>query len=192
MLADGPVVWLVDRLQPVAVAVAAGTGAEVARVSWPQLPAPPVPVWHSGWLVRPAAPASRHTNRDHAAGTGLAGGLWVQSSAGGPVARVFPDGRVAVHEVGPLWLRTVSAHGAWCLPDPPVPDLTDAPTAPPPSRPEPVPAVLLTTGASRQVQAAADVHGARTVAGDLYLRVATGWWTRRDIGAGWAKVRAVT
>jgi hypothetical protein len=185
VVADGPVVWLVDRLQPVAVAVDAATGAEVAGVSWPQLPAPSVPEWHSGWLVRPAAPTADSATPD------LAGGLWVQSSAGGPVAQIAPDGRVAVHEVGPLRLRTVSAHGAWCFPDPPVPDLTDAPTAPPPSRPEPVPAVLLTAGAPRWVQVAADVHGARTVAGDLYLRVATGRWTRRDIGAGVGKVRAV-
>jgi hypothetical protein len=185
VVADGPLVWLVDRLQPVAVAVAAASGAEMARVGWPQLPAARVPEWHSGWLVRPATPAADSATLDPASG------LWVQSSAGGPVARVARDGAMTVHDAGPLRLRTASAHGAWCLPDPPVPDLADAPTAPPPSRPKPVPAVLLTTGAPRQVQAAADVHGARTVAGDLYLRVATGWWTRRDIGAGWGKVRAV-
>jgi hypothetical protein len=191
VVADGPVVWLVDRLQPVAVAVDPGTGVEVARVGWPQLPAPPVPGWHSGWLVRPAAPAGNRSTRHRSAGIGSAGGLWVQSSAGGPVARVAPDGRVAVHEVGPLRLRTVSAHGAWCFPDPPVPDLTRAPTAPAPSPPEAVPAVLLTAGTPRRLQVAADVHGARTVAGHLHLRVPTGRWTRRDIGAGVGKVRAV-
>lgn len=165
----GEQVWVVDEVQPVAVVLDAHTGALVRTVAWPQVPPPAQESWRGSWQVRAATV-----------------GLWVQQP-GGPLALIAEGGLRTGHVTAGLTLGAVSRHGAWCLPDPPAQDIAASEDAPPAggggvhqllvAHPE-------RTTASVYVDS--PVHAARSHDGDLYLRVETGGWSRRNIGpASW-------
>ncbi|MCZ2821324.1 hypothetical protein O2V63_13345 [Modestobacter sp. VKM Ac-2977] len=161
----GERIWVIDEVQPVAVVLDAGTGALQTVVAWPQVPPPVAENWRGSWQVRPAAD-----------------GLWVQQP-GGPLALVTEDGFRSGHLTTGLTLGGVSAHGAWCLPDPPVQDIAAREDTPPPggggvhqllvAHPE---------RTTRSVYVDSPVHGARSIDGDLYLQVESGRWSRRNLG----------
>ncbi|WP_249523588.1 hypothetical protein [Modestobacter marinus] len=161
----GERIWVIDQVQPVAVVLDSRTAEPVATVGWPELPPQGPDNWPSGWQVRPADD-----------------GLWVQQ-AGGPLALVTEDGLRSGHLSGGCTLRAVSAHGAWCLPDPPVQDIAATEGTPPRGRgglhhlyvahPDRTTATVLLD---------AEVHAARSQDGDVHLQVETGRWSRRNLG----------
>lgn len=149
--------WVVDRMQPTAEVIDLGSGAVVASPSWPEvLPSTdPDPFDPDGdWRV-------------------LAGDrcLWVQQR-NGPVAQVSERGFVTGHYARGLALTTRSAHGVWCLPPPPKPDLAAHQDAPPPMRPPYTSLQLLGAAGAREIRLnAAGVRGAASYRGDLYLHL---------------------
>jgi hypothetical protein len=157
--------WVVDEVQPVAVVLDAGTGAVVTTVAWPELPPPAQEGWPSGWQVRPAT-----------------GGVWIQL-AGGPLLLVDETGLRSGHLSNGRTISAVSAHGAWCLPDPPDQDIAATEDAPPRGRGR-VHRIFVAhpEQTTDTVLIDAPVHAARTQDGDMYLHVETGHWTRRNLG----------
>lgn len=108
--------------------------------------------------------------------------LWVQQ-LGGPVARIDRAGGVRLHPSGGRDLQTVSAHGAWCLGEVPHTDVCDHPDTPPAEvRGAGRVTVALAGGGAREVEVDAPAVEARSMNGDLYLRVETGEWNRRKLG----------
>lgn len=157
--------WVVDDVQPIAVVLDARSGDVVTTVGWRQVPPPATEDDDEGWLVHPA---------DH--------GLWVQRACG-PLLLVGEDGSVRGWRSGRQRLGVVTAHGAWCLPDPPVQDLATTQDAPAQGgggwhR------LLLAHPSRTTVELLVDapVHSARSVDGDLLLEVGTGGGRRRNLG----------
>ena len=165
LVAVGERIWVIDQVQPVAVVLDPRTADPVATVGWPQLPPLAQDGWPSGWQVRPAAD-----------------GLWVQQT-GGPLALVTETGLRSGHLSNGRTLGAVSAHGAWCLPDPPVQDIAVTKDAPPRGR-DGLHQLFLAHPDRTTATVLVDtpVHAARSQDGDLYLRVETGRWTRRNLG----------
>lgn len=161
----GERIWVVDELQPVAVVLDASTATVVMTVGWPTVPPPAQPTWRQDRQVRAAAD-----------------GLWVQQP-GGPLALVTERGLQSGHHTAGLTLGAVSAHGAWCLPDPPLQDIAASEDAPPHGG-SGVHELLVAHPActTAAVHVDSPVHGARSSDGDLYLRVETGRWSRRNLG----------
>ena len=162
LVAVGARVWVVDRTQPVALVLDAVGAERVALVGWSRLPAGPSPERR---VVLPGHDA-----------------LWVQQH-GGPVVRVDERGNLTGHYVSDAVLGAVSAHGAWCAPEPRSQDLAAASDAPP-SDPRSSTQLRLARASrpTRTVHVDAPVRSLRGVDGDLFVEVETGAWTRRSLG----------
>lgn len=161
----GERLWVIDEVQPVAVVLDVDIATPVATVGWPEVPPAAEESWRGSWQVRPAAD-----------------GLWVQLP-GGPLALVTEGGLRSGHFTGGLTLGAVSAHGAWCLPDPPLQDIAASEDAPPFGRDGLHQLRVAHPGrTTATVLVDAPVHAARFRDGDLYLRVETGRWSRRNLG----------
>jgi hypothetical protein len=161
----GDRIWVVDQMQPVAVVLDSRTSAQVATVAWPELPPVAQDSWPSGWQVRPASD-----------------GLWVQQ-AGGPLALVTEDGLRSGHLSGGRTLGAVSAHGSWCLPEPPVQDIAATEDTPPRGR-DGFHQLFLAHPDRTTVTVLLDapLHAACSQDGALYLKVETDRWSRRNLG----------
>ncbi|MGI3785003.1 MAG: hypothetical protein ACRYG2_29950, partial [Janthinobacterium lividum] len=158
----GARVWVVDRVQPVALVLDSTTAERLALVGWSQTPAGPSP-----------------ERRVVLAGED---GLWVQQQ-GGPVVLVGPDGGLGGRYVSDAVLGAVSAHGAWCAPEPRAQDIAADPDAPPSDyRTSARLRLARRDRVTLSVHVDAPVQSLRAVDGDLYVEVETGSWTRRSLG----------
>ncbi|MGI3781775.1 MAG: hypothetical protein ACRYG2_13460 [Janthinobacterium lividum] len=151
-----------DRTQPVALVLDSSTGEQLALLEWSQAPAGP-------------SPEQRIV---------LAGedGLWVQQH-GGPLVLVGEDGALHGRYVSDTALGAVSAHGAWCAPEPRAQDIAVTPDAPPSDyRTSTRLRLARRDQLTRTVRVDAPVQSLRAFGGDLYVEVETGTWNRRNIG----------
>ena len=161
----GARIWVVDEVQPVAVVLDVQTARPVAVVAWPQVPRPEQESWRGGWQVRPSAT-----------------GIWVHQPEG-QLALLTEDGLHSGHLSGGRTLSVVSAHGAWCLPDPPGQEIAATEDAPPRGGGGFHQLFVAHPGrTTATVLVDAPVHAARCHDGDLYLAVETGRWSRRNLG----------
>ncbi|MEW1958693.1 hypothetical protein [Kineococcus sp. NPDC059986] len=98
--------WALDETQPVAAVLDHRTGRLERVVSWPQVPAEPVPTpWPPPRLL-PDGPA-----------------FWTHPHGEAPLVRIGPDGvELAVWTHG-LRLAAVGPGGVWCAPPPPAQDV---------------------------------------------------------------------
>jgi hypothetical protein len=162
LVVAGPRLWVVDRVQPVAAVLDLATEEQVALVGWPQVPAGPAP---EGRVVLAAED-----------------GVWVQQPAG-PVVLVGEDGTPSGRYVSDTVLGAVSAHGAWCAPEPRAQDVAATSDAPPSDdRTSSLLRLARADQVTRTVPVDAAVQSVVAVDGDLFVEVETGSWTRRSLG----------
>ncbi len=162
LVVTGSRVWVVDRVQPVALVVDAVEIGPVGLVGWPQAPPGPAPEQR---VVLPAEDA-----------------LWVQQHDG-PVVRVEATGGVLGRYVSDTVLGASSAHGAWCAPEPRSQDIAATPDAPPSDyRTSTRLRLVRRDETTRTVHVDAPVSSLRGVHGDLFVEVETGAWTRTSLG----------
>lgn len=162
LVAVGARVWVVDRVQPVALVLAAVGAERVGLVGWSQVPAGPSP---DRRVVLPGHDA-----------------LWVQQH-GGPLARVDEHGGLTGHHVADTVLGAVSVHGAWCAPEPRAQDIAATADAPPADPRTSTRLRLARPGqVTRTVHVDAPVQSLRGAGGDLFVEVETGAWTRESLG----------
>ncbi|MEV6348141.1 hypothetical protein [Actinoplanes sp. NPDC051851] len=160
-VAAGDLLWVVDRLQPVAALLDAATGVVRRLVSWPDLPPPPV---DEQWRV-----------------LGWGADLWVQPGRGGPVARVTPDGEVYGGYSAGRWLYAVEARGAWCS-DPPDQVLLSGPDEEPPELGSHRLFLVAPDGGSRYVDVDRPVRDIVVGEDAVYLEVDELPYTKHHIG----------
>ncbi|MFD0485308.1 hypothetical protein ACFQ46_22150 [Kineococcus sp. GCM10028916] len=98
--------WALDETQPVAAVLDLRTGKVERIVSWPEVPAEPVPTpWPPPRLL-PDGPS-----------------FWTHPHGDAPLVRIGPDGvELAVWTHG-LRLSAVGPDGVWCVPSPPPQDI---------------------------------------------------------------------
>ncbi|HEY0240633.1 MAG TPA: hypothetical protein VGC37_18535 [Friedmanniella sp.] len=109
-------------------------------------------------------------------------GLWVQQH-GGPLVLVGEDGALHGRYVSDTVLGAVSAHGAWCAPEPRAQDIAATADAPPADyRTSTRLRLAGRDQVTRTVHVDAPVQSLRADGGDLYVEVETGAWTRRSLG----------
>lgn len=163
--------WVFDHLQPTAALLDPSSGAVVSQVSWPQLPpaTEPDPFDPDGqWRI----------HVDDA-------GVFVQQRSG-PVAALSPAGLIGGFHSAYRTLTTRSAHGLWCLPPTPRPDLAVRQDAPPRFRGNRTIVRLIGNGPGPSRTISIDtpaVHTARSTGGDLYLLIEERTGARTSLGA---------
>lgn len=163
--------WVFDHLQPTAVLLDPVSGAVVDQVSWPQLAptATPDPFDPDGqWRI--------HISD---------AGVFVQQRSG-PVAALSRDGLIGGFHSAGRTLTARSAHGLWCLPPTPRPDLAARHDAPPRFRGNRTTVRLIGNdpGPSRTISLDTPaVHTARSSGGDLYLLIEERTGARTSLGA---------
>lgn len=162
LVAVGEHLWVLDQIQPVAVVLDAVTAMLVARVAWPEVPAGPEP--------------------EARAVLGAPDGLWIQQPDG-PVVLIGPKGLRSGHYVSGTSLGAVSAHGAWCAPEPRGQDIAATQDAPPLDERDTDRLHLVRPGhITRIVEVDAAVRSIRSASEDLFVEIETGDWSRRSLG----------
>lgn len=158
----GPRMWVVDRTQPVALLLDSVSGEQLALLEWSQ--------------------TSAGSSPERRLVLGAGDGLWVQQHEG-PLVLVGEEGALHGRYVSDTVLGAVSAHGAWCAPEPRAQDVAATSEAPPSDyRTSAQLRLARRDHATRTVYVDAPVQSLRAFNGDLYVEVETGAWSRRSLG----------